>query len=197
MPPRQRVLIAALAILAIALVAAVLVKTKIAAGKSKVTLVAYYPFNASHKPSVDMVMKVAAKYPGKVTAEAYDFTTPEGRDKWFTSGLSCAGVLINGTTEWNVIRSGKPEKLSFQKREGILWTESDLNEVVKQLVEDPKKPIVLTGEAPKPQPAPSEGQAAPKPKPPGAVKDAMSDMRKPEAEKPAAAEAKPAPSKAK
>ncbi len=194
MAPRQRVIVVALVIVAIGLVAAVLFKTKAAARKPQVTLVAYYPFNPSHKPSVDMVTAMAQKYPGKVAAEAYDFTTPEGRDKWLNSGLSCAGVLINGTTEWNVLRDGKPEKVSFQKREGILWTEGDLDAVVKQLIEDPSKPAVVTGKAASGTAAEEAKPAAEKkPEAPASAKDLGSSGPS----KPAASEAKPAPSKTK
>ncbi len=156
MAPRQRLALVFLGVLAIALVAVVVTKAKGPAAKPKVTLVAYYPFNESHKPSVDLAKSMAQKFPGKVAVEAYDFTTQEGREKWYTSGLSCAGILVNGKTDWPVMRDGKQETVSFQKREGILWTAEEFQAVVKQLIEDPTKPAVVKG-----KPAPAAQQSAP------------------------------------
>jgi cell division septation protein DedD len=190
MAPRQRLALGFLVVLAIGLVAVVVTKARGRAAEPKVTLVAYYPFNESHKPSVDLAQSMAQKFPGKVAVEAYDFTTQEGREKWYTSGLSCAGILVNGKTDWPVVRGGKPETVSFQKREGILWTADDLQAVVKQLIEDPAKPAVVKGKpaSATPKAAPAEGEK------PAAAKETT-----PAGEKPAKAEAeaKPAPSGAK
>lgn len=190
MAPRQRLALGVLVVFAVALVAVVVTRARGRAAEPKVTLVAYYPFNESHKPSVDLVQSMAQKFPGKVAVEAYDFTTEDGRQKWFTSGLSCAGVLINGKTDWPVLRGGKPGTVSFQKREGILWTADDLQAVVKQLIEDPTKPAVLKGKpaSAKPEAAPAEGE-----------KSAAAEETESAGEKPAEAksEAEPAPSEAK
>ncbi len=193
MVPRQRLVLVLLAVIVVALTAAVVAKARARGSKPKVTLVAYYPFNPSHKPSVDLAQSMARKFPGKVTVQAYDFTTQEGREKWFTSGLQCAGILINGKTDWDVIRNGKREKISFTKREGILWTAADLEAVVKQVIADPTKPAVLTSKpAPAAKPAAEDKAAAAKKPaaPPAAAKPAA----KPETKQP---EAKPEPSKSK
>jgi hypothetical protein len=186
MAPRQRLALGFLVVLAIALVAVVVTRTRGRAAEPKVTLVAYYPFNESHKPSVDLAKSMAQKFPGKVAVEAYDFTTQDGRERWYTSGLSCAGILINGKTDWPVLRDGKRETVSFQKREGILWTADDLQAVVKQLIEDPTKPAAVKGKPA--SAAPAEGE-----------KPAAAEEAQPASEKPAEAtpEAEPAPSETK
>ncbi len=111
-----------------------------------VKLIAYYPMNPSHKPIGDYVLTLPKKFgEDKVYAEVYDMEQPDGQKKWSTSGLSCAGVFVNGKNTWDVTRAGKPEKVNFIKRMGSFWQSDDLEAVIKSQLADPKK----TPEVPK------------------------------------------------
>lgn len=114
--------------------------------KAPVKLVAFYPLNKDHKPIADYVLTLPKKFgEKKVYAEVYDMQSPEGQKKWSTSGLSCAGVFVNGKTHWEVMRGKKKESVDFIKRMGSFWSSADLEAVVKSQLTDPKKiPVVPT-----------------------------------------------------
>jgi len=111
----------------------------------QVGLVAYYPLNEDHKYIADYLVALAKKpeFKGKIKVEINDMQSSEGRDKWKTTGLGCAGVFINGKTHWEVIREGKKETVDFIKRMGPFWDKADFEAVVKQQIADPKKLAVV------------------------------------------------------
>ncbi len=115
--------------------------------KAPVKLVSYYPINAGHKEIVDHLKTLPQKFGGKVYLESYDIQDTEkgGQDKWSKSGLSCAGVFVNGKTNWTVLRNGKKEDINFIKRPGSFWSYDDLDAVIKSQLEDPKKIPVVPG----------------------------------------------------
>lgn len=114
------------------------------APKPIVEIVAYYPFNPDHQYIVDYLKEFEKKYPGQVTVEVNDMQSPEGRKKWADSGLSCAGVFVNGSTRHEIVKDGKTETVDFLKRMDSFWSREDFETVVvkelvvKQLLEKAK-----------------------------------------------------------
>jgi len=99
-----------------------------------IEIVAYYPFNESHKFIADYLKSVEAANPGKVKVTVYDMQTEEGRKKWEKSGLSCAGVFVNGSTHQEITRNGKKEGVDFLQRMGVFWSHDDFETVLKQIL---------------------------------------------------------------
>lgn len=99
-----------------------------------VKLVAFYPNDEGHKFIVDYLKEFAEAHPDSVSLAAVDFRTPAGYEVWQPTGLGCAGVLVNGTAEWEIETDGKTEKVSFTKRMGVLWTQEDFEQVVNKLL---------------------------------------------------------------
>jgi hypothetical protein len=148
-----------------------------------VKLVAYYPMNKDHKPIADYLLTLPKQYgESKVYVEAYDMQSPEGSDKWGKSGLQCAGVFVNGKTNWEVLRGGKKEQVNFIKRMGSYWAKEDLLAVIDAQLKDPKAVPEVPVSAKKTPPAEKQGEA-------------KAAEQKASGEKPttAAAETKPAP----
>jgi ABC-type glycerol-3-phosphate transport system substrate-binding protein len=102
--------------------------------KTSVEVVAYYPFNEDHQFIADYLEEFAAAHPGEVELEVVDFRTPEGRERWMTTGLGCAGVFIDGKTSHEITRGGKTETVNFIKRMNVFWTPEDFEAVVYQLL---------------------------------------------------------------
>ena len=127
-------------------------RTRAASEKKEapVKIVAYYPFNEDHQFIADYLKEFAAAHPGEVELELIDFRTPEGRERWMTTGLGCAGVFINGKTSYEITRDGKTETVNFIKRMDVFWTAEDFETVVYQL---------LGKEAPKAEPTEKKSEA--------------------------------------
>ncbi len=138
-----------------------------------IEIVAYYPFTESHKFIADYLKSVEAANPGKVKLTLYDMQTEEGRKKWMTSGLSCAGVFVNGTTSHEITTNGKKETVAFLQRMDVMWTHQDFETVLKQILEKSGQKFVSPNY--KPKPAATEGapggkpEAKPKAKPSGST----------------------------
>jgi ABC-type glycerol-3-phosphate transport system substrate-binding protein len=106
-----------------------------AAAPVAVDIVAYYPFNESHQFIADYLKQVEKLNPGNVRVTLYDMQTPEGRKKWSTSGLSCAGVFVNGSTRQEIDRGGgKTETVDFLQRMDVFWAKDDFETVLKQIL---------------------------------------------------------------
>jgi hypothetical protein len=117
----------------------------------QVGLVAYYPLNEGHKYIADYLkgLEQQKEFKGKVKVEINDLQTSEGREKWKTTGLGCAGVFVNGKTRWEVLRDGKKETIDFIKRMDSFWTKEDFLAVLRQQLADPKKtPVVPSAKKP-------------------------------------------------
>lgn len=111
----------------------------------QVGIVAYYPLNKDHKYIADFLksLEQEKEFKGKVKVEIYDMQDPDGRERWKTTGLACAGVFINGKTRWEVIRDGKKTTLEFLKRMDAFWTKEEFLAVLRQQLKDPTKiPVV-------------------------------------------------------
>jgi hypothetical protein len=100
-----------------------------------IKVVAFYPLNAGHRFIADYLLKFAAEHPDQVHVTAYDMQSPEGMKQWQSSGLNCAGVLINGKTKYDIKRGDKTESVDFVKRMGVDWKQEDFEALVKQLSE--------------------------------------------------------------
>ena len=107
----------------------------------QVGIVAYYPLNEGHKYIADYLkgLEQQKEFKGKVKVEINDTQTSEGREKWKTTGLECAGVFVNGKSRWQVVRDGKKETLDFLKRMDSFWMKEDFLAVLRQQLADPKK----------------------------------------------------------
>jgi hypothetical protein len=111
----------------------------------QVGIVAYYPLNSSHQYIADYLKSLEKdkEFKGKIKVEIYDMQSPEGRERWKTTGIDCAGVFINGKTRWEVLREGKKTTLDFVKRMDSFWTRDEFLAVVRQQLKDPKQiPVV-------------------------------------------------------
>jgi hypothetical protein len=104
--------------------------------KAKVPVViqAYYPLNANHKYIAEYLTKFAKSHPKEVSIEIIDFQTSEGRKRWEKSGLTCAGLIINGKTTWDVKRGKRVDTIAFEKKMDVFWGRDDFEALVKQLV---------------------------------------------------------------
>ena len=104
-----------------------------------VTIEAYYPLNEEHQYIADYLSALEEKHAGKVAVHIWDMATTEGRKKWQESGLTCAGVFVNGKTTHEITKDGEQVKVSFLKRMDIFWDREDLELVVKQLLDEEAK----------------------------------------------------------
>jgi hypothetical protein len=112
---------------------------KAEAKKPAVEIEAYYPLNKDHKYIAEYLQKLAKAHAGQVSVKIFDMQTSEGRKAWSKTGLTCAGVFVNGKTKWEIKRGKKTESVSFLKRMDIFWERKDFETVVNQLLEQAKK----------------------------------------------------------
>lgn len=108
-----------------------------AAAKPDVPVVieAYYPLNPGHQFIADYLKSVEAANPGKVSVAVYDMQGEEGRAKWTASGLSCAGVFVNGSTRHEIDSDGTKETVDFLQRMDVFWSKDDFETVMAQEME--------------------------------------------------------------
>jgi molybdate transport system substrate-binding protein len=100
------------------------------AAAAKVKVEAYYPDNEGHAAIKKLVLGLAEKYPGKVSAEFTDFTSDQGYEKWHAAGLTCGGILINKQQTFKVKHGAKTEDVTFMMGMGGEWQQADLEQVV-------------------------------------------------------------------
>ena len=99
-----------------------------------VKIMAFYPLNEGHQFIADYVQEFAEAHSEYVYLEVIDFRTSDGMAVWQKTGLSCAGVMVNGTTVHEIKRDGEIETVNFIKRLGVNWIEEDFETVVNQLL---------------------------------------------------------------
>lgn len=102
---------------------------------AKVVVIAYYPGNKNGIESTIPVKKLVKEFPGKVRVEIVDWRFPEGLKRKREAGLTCAGILINGSDTKTIIENGEKREVWFARRIGGEWTEKDLILAVQQEVE--------------------------------------------------------------
>jgi len=132
-----------------------------------VVIEAYYPLNESHKFIADYLKSVEEANPGKIHVTVYDMQSEEGRRKWAASGLSCAGVFVNGKTSYELTTEGETETVAFLQRMEVNWTHQDFETVVKQILEKAGQTFTSPNYQPKPA-APAAAPAAQPEAKPGA-----------------------------
>lgn len=133
--------------------------------EAPVVIEAYYPMNESHTFIADYLKSVEAANPGKVKVTVYDMQTEEGRKKWASTGLGCAGVFVNGKTSYELTTNGKKETVAFLQRMDVTWTHQDFETVVKQILEKAGKTFTSPNYQPKPAAAAAAPAAQPEAKP--------------------------------
>jgi hypothetical protein len=97
-----------------------------------VVIEAYYPFTEKHQFIADYLRTLPKKYGPDVSVELIDMETDEGHARWEKTGLSCAGVFVNGKTSATLTKDGKPRKVHFLKRMDVQWQRSDLEKAIEQ-----------------------------------------------------------------
>lgn len=113
-----------------------------------VVIEAYYPLNESHQFIADYLLAIGEANPDTVKVTVYDMQSPDGRRKWMTSGLDCAGVFINGSTEHQIKRGDETETVHLLKRMDVTWTRGDLLAVIQQELDKVGATLVPPKEAP-------------------------------------------------
>ncbi|MFB3881337.1 MAG: hypothetical protein ACE149_08735 [Armatimonadota bacterium] len=133
-----------------------------------ITIEAYYPMNESHKFIADYLKAVEAANPGEIKVSVYDMQSDEGRKKWAATGLSCAGVFVNGSTHHEFTRNGKNESVDFLQRMDVFWPHQDLEAVLTELLAKSGETFAAPKYQFKPAPtqpgagAPAAGETEPK-----------------------------------
>jgi len=103
---------------------------------------AYYPLNEGHQFIADYLEAVETANPDTIAVRFHDMQSAEGRKKWATTGLSCAGVFVNGSTRHEIDREGETETVDFLQRMDVFWTRDDFETVLKQELEKVSKAFV-------------------------------------------------------
>ncbi len=97
---------------------------------AKVKVVAYYP--GRHEDTIAAVKRLLEAFPQDANVEVVDWRRPEGLKRRDGSGLTCAGVTINGKNAFDLELQGKKAKVLFVRGIDGEWTEEDLIAAVKQ-----------------------------------------------------------------
>jgi molybdate transport system substrate-binding protein len=105
--------------------------------EAKVVINAFYPASGDHLQIFDMVRKFEKEYPGLVKVNCYDIRDPLAKpEDWSIyrkSGLTCAGIQINGKSDWMLKEDGKLTEVALLKSPWVGgWTEKDLEAAVAQ-----------------------------------------------------------------
>lgn len=107
---------------------------KPAAAKGPVLIQAYYPLNSQHKYIADYLKQFAKAKGNKVKLEVYDTQTSDGRKAWTKTGLTCAGIFINGHTKWDTRTGKKVNSVDFIKKMDVFWQKKEFETVVNGLI---------------------------------------------------------------
>lgn len=111
-----------------------------------VVIVAYYPLNEGHQYIVEYLREVESAHPGQVSLEVVDMQTPEGRERWQDTELTCAGVFVNGDTRQYITEDGETRTVDFLKRMDVFWTREDFEAVVNDLLGETEQADEATAE---------------------------------------------------
>jgi hypothetical protein len=97
---------------------------------AKVKVVAFYP--GRHEDTIAAVKRLLETFPQEASVEVVDWRQPAGLKRRDASGMTCAGVTINGKNAFDLEIQGKKAKVLFVRAIDGEWTEEDLNAAVKQ-----------------------------------------------------------------
>ncbi len=103
--------------------------------ETAVLLQAYYPFNEQHQYIADFVLSLSEKYGDSVKAEIIDFRDTSqdgGYDKYRATGLTCAGIFLNGEYKVDVEVDGEVKSIRFLRKPGTGWEKDELEAAVVQ-----------------------------------------------------------------
>jgi hypothetical protein len=118
-------------------------KPTVAPDQVPIQIIAYYPLNESHTFIKDYLALVEKANPGNVTVEFIDMQSAEGREKWSDSGLSCAGIFVNGSTHHELLGAdGKTESVDLLQRMDVFWSHEDFEKVLAQILTTAGKEFV-------------------------------------------------------
>ncbi len=109
--------------------------------EKEVILQAYYPFNEKHQYIADFVLSLSKKYGDSVKVEIIDFrdTSPGGGyDKWRATGLTCAGIFLNGEYSVDVEIDGEVKNIRLLRKPGTGWEKHELEAAVVQALAETK-----------------------------------------------------------
>jgi hypothetical protein len=98
-----------------------------------VKVVAYYP--GRHEDTLAAVKGLLEAFPEKVSVEIVDWRHPEGLRRRDETGMSCAGVMINGKNVFELQIDGKTTNVMFIRGLNGEWTAAELHAAVKQQLE--------------------------------------------------------------
>jgi len=97
---------------------------------AKVKVEAYYP--GRHEDTLAAVKDLLTEFPDKVQIEIVDWRTEEGLKRRDATGLTCAGVMINGRNAFELEVDGTKSKVLFVRGIDGEWTKADLQAAVRQ-----------------------------------------------------------------
>ncbi|MDX9978860.1 MAG: hypothetical protein RBU25_02320 [Lentisphaeria bacterium] len=94
---------------------------------------AFYP--GRHEDTLEAVKGLLQAFPGQVAVEIVDWRHAEGLGRRDATGLTCAGVMINGKNLFELEIDGKTTKVMFIRGLDGEWTAAELHAAVKQQLE--------------------------------------------------------------
>ena len=97
---------------------------------AKVHVDAYFP--GRHEDTLAAVKTLLTTFPGQIHLEIVDWRTPEGLKRRDATGLTCAGILVNGKNAFDLVTDGKPNKVLFTRCIDGEWTKADLEAAIRQ-----------------------------------------------------------------
>ncbi len=107
---------------------------------AKVFILAFYPDDEGHAEVRTFLKSFEQRYPGQVEVEIHNFRDPEGEPDgyrlWLQSGLGCAGLFVNAKDTFTVQTEAGPRQVTFQRKMGATWKQSDLETVIAEQVSD-------------------------------------------------------------
>jgi thiol-disulfide isomerase/thioredoxin len=108
------------------------------AAAEKVTIKAYLNLASNcetNKQTIDLLDGLVREYKGQVSVEYIDFSTKGGAERTRADGLSCAGLVINGSQTYVIDdNNGKQREVTFSHPINEQWTADDVKAVVKLLL---------------------------------------------------------------
>jgi len=108
------------------------------AANAKVIIKAFYPLNEGHKEIIEVLKDLEKRHLGKVRVEAYEIRKPDEKPEdfaaWRKTGLSCAGIFINGQDTVKVKDAQGEREVTFHRAMGGEWTKAELIAAVEQEV---------------------------------------------------------------
>ena len=100
---------------------------------AKVKIVAYFP--GYHEDTLAAVKAMRSLAPAQVQVEVVDWRSEAGLRRLRATGLSFAGITINGKSAFELNVDGQRRRVLFVRGIGGEWTRADLEAAVRQELE--------------------------------------------------------------